>query len=357
MQTIIIENGKDKVDVLYHQDIDNLKKEFSLRSKSIFVIDHKVFQNKQLKDALVGSEENIFLIKDPELNKSFKVLEKILEFFHSKKLNRNDTIFAVGGGAVTDLAAFAASIFKRGINLTLIPTSLLAQVDATIGGKTGINFHGIKNLIGSFYNPKKIIICTGFLSSLNDQEYLNGFSEIIKHSILKSSDECLNLIENSEKINSREETFLRELIERSLKIKTNVISEDFKEKGQRKFLNFGHTFAHGIEYANKENPVLHGHAVHIGMQMATEFSIQKKIISMEDYQICKDLFGLFGYDFTNIKLNAEEIFQAMKLDKKNDSDKVTLILLKSIGSPVAVEVDDENELLSFLQEFIDNFER
>ena len=116
-------------------------------------------------------------------------------------------------------------------------------------------------------------------------------------------------------------------------------------------------YAYKIEYANKENPVLHGHAVHIGMQMATEFSKQKKIISMEDYQICKDLFGLFGYDFTRIKLNAEEIFQAMKLDKKNESDKVTLILLKSIGSPIAVEVDDENELLSFLQEFIDNFER
>ena len=190
----------------------------------------------------------------------------------------------------------------RGITYLQIPTSLLAQVDASIGGKTGINHGNIKNFIGSFYNPSEIIICAEFLKSLNQQEFLNGFSEVLKHSIITSKTTLDNLKNLAGEINNRETDILLKLIEESIDIKAQVVTEDFKEKGKRKFLNFGHTFAHGIESINHEAPILHGHAVLIGMLIALDYSYELGFLSLDSYQEVKDVISSFNYDLSLIHI-------------------------------------------------------
>ena len=238
-----------------------------------------------------------------------------------------------------------------------IPTSLLGQVDASVGGKTAINFDGIKNFVGSFYNPEQIFINTEFLSSLNEQEFLNGLAEVIKHAII-SSEESLNEIFNEKSaIVAKEPETLSKIIDNSIAVKESIVSEDFNEAGKRKFLNFGHTFAHGIEYANRKQPILHGHAVVIGMLMASTYSEHKGMLDAVDLEKIKKVIGSFNYDLSNINLDVETIVEGMKSDKKNQSEKIALILLQGIGNPVLHEEGNIENLTNFIRDFAENFEK
>ena len=244
----------------------------------------------------------------------------------------------------------------RGLNYVQIPTSLLSQVDASIGGKTAINYGKIKNFIGTFYNPSKIIICPDFLSTLNEQEFLNGFAEVIKHSLITPKDSVNKLIKKEEKIKNRDLETLLEIIEESIQTKASIVTEDFTEKGKRKFLNFGHTFAHGIESINLNQPILHGHAVIIGMMMALDYSKYLELIDIDVHEKSMKLLKSFNFDFSNIRLGADEIIEAMKSDKKN-TNTINLVLLKDIGSPYILEEVNEKRLAKFIKNFIENFEQ
>jgi len=271
-------------------------------------------------------------------------------------MNRGDCLIGFGGGAVTDLAGFVASSYMRGIKYIQVPTSLLAQVDASIGGKTGINHGQIKNFIGSFYNPTEIFICIEFLKSLNEQEFLNGFSEVLKHSLITSKDTLEKLKNSSKKILNRETATLLECIKESIGIKAEVVANDFKESGERKFLNFGHTFAHGIESINYKKPIFHGHAVIIGMLMALKYSSDLNYLSSESYSLAKNAISEFNYDFSEVELDAEGIFEAMRSDKKN-TDAINLVLLKDIGQPFLYAESSNDNLKKHIKEFIDDFKK
>ena len=269
--------------------------------------------------------------------KSFKKANDLLEKLIKNNLSRNDTIITVGGGIIGDFGGFVASIYKRGINLINIPSTLLAQVDSSIGGKTAVNSGGGKNLIGTFYQPRLVLSDLTLLKSLSKRNLVCGFAEILKHSIIKDSKFFKKLDKDKNKIfgNFNLNT-LAGIITKSCKIKLSFVNKDEKEKNDRMILNFGHTFAHGIEAANKySGKINHGEAVLIGMILATRLSYVKKVCSkqtldkIENLYLNNKLLKKFLHFLSNNDFNRMVNF--MEVDKKNYDKKINLILLKRIG--------------------------
>ncbi len=357
MKKILFETNKDEVQLISAKNLGDLFNSLATDIKCCVVADRKVLDmHNSLREQIKNKNFELYEISNPEEEKSIDSYTNIIDFLDSKSFKRSDCIVGLGGGAVTDLAGFVSSTYMRGLNYVQIPTSLLSQVDASIGGKTAINYGKIKNFIGTFYNPSKIIICPDFLSTLNEQEFLNGFAEVIKHSLITSKDSVNKLIKKEEKIKNRDLETLLEIIEESIQTKASIVTEDFTEKGKRKFLNFGHTFAHGIESINLNQPILHGHAVIIGMMMALDYSKYLELIDIDVHEKSMKLLKSFNFDFSNIRLGADEIIEAMKSDKKN-TNTINLVLLKDIGSPYILEEVNEKRLAKFIKNFIENFEQ
>ncbi len=271
-----------------------------------------------------------------EKNKSIKSVNYFVDKLLYNNFNRTDLIIGIGGGITGDVAGFVASIFKRGINYFNIPTTLLAQVDSSIGGKTGVNSRQGKNLIGSFHQPKLVISDTSFISSLPKKEMVCGFAEILKHSIIKDRKFFIWLEKNTSSILSKKCKELTYAIKKSCEIKIYFVSRDENEKGLRMILNFGHTFAHAIEVKNNySKKITHGEAVLAGMIMATKLSIIKKSCKIEVLKRIIDLYKKNNLDYTlkNIS-NAKwikSLIPFLKQDKKNDDEKINFLLLKKIG--------------------------
>tara|TARA_Y100000739_G_scaffold70890_1_gene59672 strand:+ start:381 stop:1454 length:1074 start_codon:yes stop_codon:yes gene_type:complete len=357
MKKILFETNKDEVQLISAKNLGDLFNSLATDIKCCVVADRKVLDmHNSLREQIKNKNFELYEISNPEEEKSIDSYTNIIDFLDSKSFKRSDCIVGLGGGAVTDLAGFVSSTYMRGLNYVQIPTSLLSQVDASIGGKTAINYGKIKNFIGTFYNPSKIIICPDFLSTLNEQEFLNGFAEVIKHSLITSENSVNKLIKKEEKIKNRDLETLLEIIEESIQTKASIVTEDFTEKGKRKFLNFGHTFAHGIESINLNRPILHGHAVIIGMMMALDYSKYLELIDIDVHEKSMKLLKSFNFDFSNIRLGADEIIEAMKSDKKN-TNTINLVLLKDIGSPYILEEVNEKRLAKFIKNFIENFEQ
>jgi len=274
-----------------------------------------------------------------EKNKSFKKVQFYLSILLSKNFNRSDLIIGVGGGITGDVAGFVASIFKRGINFINIPTTLLAQVDSAIGGKTGVNsVHG-KNLIGSFYQPKLVISDVSFLKSLPKKEMICGFAEILKHSIIKDKIFFNWLEKNAKLVLEKKAKELVYAIKKSCEIKIHFVRQDVNEKNLRMILNFGHTFAHAIEVKNNYSKnITHGEAVLSGMILATKLSVIKKACSTKTLSQIKNIFikNKLGYTFEKFSQRKliDKLIPYLKNDKKNNDDKINFILLKKIGKTV-----------------------
>ena len=274
-----------------------------------------------------------------EKNKSFNSVNYFLKILLSKNFNRSDLIISVGGGITGDVAGFVASIFKRGINFINIPTTLLAQVDSAIGGKTGINSNYGKNLIGSFYQPKLVISDTSFINSLPRKEIICGFAEILKHSIIKDKKFFNWLEKNTKLIFSKKNKELIYAIKKSCEIKIHFVTKDINEKGLRMTLNFGHTFAHAIEVKNNYSKnITHGEAVLSGMILATKLSVVKKVCSTKTLSQIKNIYLENNLDFTFKKYSNQsainKLIPYLKNDKKNNDDKINFILLRNIGKTV-----------------------
>ena len=307
--------------------------------KIAIIFDKKIptkFKSK-IKKLLKSYQVYLYEFRSSEKVKSIIYVNKITENILSKNFNRSDTIIAVGGGIIGDLSAFVASIVKRGINFINIPTTLLAQVDSSIGGKTGVNSIYGKNLIGSFYQPKLVLIDVSFLKSLPKREMICGFAEILKHSLILETN-LFQWLENTSKkiLNGRDLRVISEAIYKSCKVKLYFVKNDYKEKNLRMILNFGHTFAHAIEAENKfSGKINHGEAVLIGMIMAIRLSVIKKTCSKKALikigKIYKDNNLLSKFKNYLKKNNFNKIINYMANDKKNDDKKINLILLKKIG--------------------------
>ena len=254
--------------------------------------------------------------------------------------DRKALMINLGGGVVTDLGGFAASTYKRGIDFIQIPTTLLSQVDASVGGKTGIDLNNVKNIIGTFTQPQAVFINTNFLASLDDRQLVSGFAEVIKHGLIQDKDlynQC-----KSSNINEINES----LIYRSVEIKNNVITQDPTEKGLRKILNFGHTIGHAIEgysLINDSNPLLHGEAIAIGMICEAWLSTKFTGLSMDELN---DITSTFLSKYPSYSYSTEQyaaFIDLMKNDKKNEDNKIGFALLNSIGNcAYNIYVDEEN---------------
>jgi len=289
-----------------------------------------------------------------EKNKNQKSVDKILSILLKKNFNRNDCLVSIGGGITGDVSGFAASMFKRGLKFINIPTTLLSQVDSSIGGKTGINTKYGKNLIGTFYQPSLVISDINFLASLPKRELVCGYGEILKHALITDKKFFTFLNKNGSKILKLKSPLIEKTIYKSCSIKKKIVQIDEKEIGIRKILNFGHTFAHAYEatlgYSKKLN---HGEAVILGIITAAKFSLLNKILNKKDFKLIQDHLEQHNLP-SNInkffsKKNLKQILSFMKKDKKNNTKKINLILLKKIGQPIHKLQFDENKILFFLK--------
>ena len=309
--------------------------------KCLLVIDKNVPKKmiSKLKKSLKNKKVYVLLIHATEKNKNQKTVDKILYDLLNKNFSREDCLITVGGGITGDVGGFAASVYKRGIQLINIPTTLLSQVDSSIGGKTGINtIHG-KNLIGSFYQPKLVISDSNFLKSLSKREIICGYGEILKHSIISNRNFYNFLNKNFVDILSLKSPVIEKAIHESCKIKKLVVEKDEKEKKLRKILNFGHTFAHAYEAALKYSKKLnHGEAVLMGIMSASKFSLKNNLLSKNEFKLINDHLIKFKLNMPLKKYfsakNIKIIISFMKKDKKNNNNKINLILLKKIGKPI-----------------------
>ena len=289
-----------------------------------------------------------------EKNKNQKSINNILSILLSKNFNRNDCVISIGGGITGDVSGFAASIFKRGLKFINIPTTLLSQVDSSIGGKTGINSKYGKNLIGAFYQPSLVISDIIFLKSLPKREVICGYGEILKHAIISDKKFFTFLDTNGSYILNLKSPFIEKAIFKSCSIKKKVVETDEKEMGIRKILNFGHTFAHAYEatlgYSKKLN---HGEAVILGIKTATKFSLSNNILNIKEFNMIENHLKKLNLPkdikkFFSIK-NLNKILSFMKKDKKNNTNKINLVLLKKIGSPIHKLHFDEKKINIFLK--------
>ncbi len=309
------------------------------KTKNIALIIDKKIPLKfkmNLKKKLKKYNLLIMPFKASEKNKSINTVNFYLKKLLQKNFNRSDLIIAIGGGITGDVAGFVSSIFKRGINFINIPTTLLAQVDSSVGGKTGVNSIYGKNLIGSFYQPKLVIIDTSFIATLPKKEMVCGYAEILKHSIIKDLKFFKWLEKNTKFILSKKEKELSYAIKRSCEIKTHFVTQDVNEKNSRMILNFGHTFAHAIEAKNNySKKTTHGEAVLSGMILATKLSVIKKVCPYKVLKRIKNIYLQNNLDYTyknfSNKNSIDKLIPYLKNDKKNNDDKINFILLKNIG--------------------------
>ena len=289
-----------------------------------------------------------------EKNKNQKSINNILSILLNKNFNRNDCVISIGGGITGDLSGFAASIFKRGLKFINIPTTLLSQVDSSIGGKTGINTKYGKNLIGTFYQPSLVISDINFLKSLPKREIICGYGEILKHALIADKKFFSFLDTNGSKILNLKTPFIEKAIYKSCSIKKNIVESDEKELNLRKILNFGHTFAHAYEatlgYSKKLN---HGEAVILGIRTAVKFSLLQNILNIKEFSLIENHLKKLNLPRNIFKLfsikNLNKILSFMKKDKKNNNNKINLILLKKIGSPIYEKQFNEKQINFFLR--------
>jgi len=280
-----------------------------------------------LKTHLIAKELHIIILPDGEMHKNFDSLQLILNACFEHRLDRQSLLIAFGGGVIGDMTGFAASIYQRGINFIQIPTTLLAQVDASVGGKTGINNSYGKNLIGSFWQPRAVYCDSTFLKSLPKREFAAGVSEIIKMAVTFDKD----FFEWLETHDLKDETNLTMAIHKSIAIKADVVSQDETEKGIRAVLNYGHTFAHVIENQTNYSTYLHGEAVAIGIVMANALAQKLGFLSEEEALRIKALLERYELP-THYKIDSLEAFyDAFFLDKKSANDKIMFILAKGLG--------------------------
>ena len=282
----------------------------------------------------------IYKLSVNEKIKNFKFAYKLIEFLIKENFNKSDCLISLGGGVVGDLSAFVSSLVKRGIRFINIPTTLLAQVDSSIGGKTAVNSDQGKNLIGTIYQPDFVLIDISALKSLPKREMICGYGEILKHSLILDRKFFFWLTKNGKKIiKAKDEKILSIAIAKSCKIKSLVVSKDENEKNLRMILNFGHTFAHGFEGANNfSKKINHGEAVLLGMIMASQLSYNNKKLPLKELILIQK-----HYRNLNLPMNIKKYFKKkdvnkiisfMKKDKKNFSSKLNLILLKRVGKTI-----------------------
>jgi 3-dehydroquinate synthase len=278
--------------------------------------------------------------------KNFATVEKIIRQLIDFGLDRHGFLLGIGGGIVCDITGFVASIFMRGISFGFVSSTLLSQVDASVGGKNGVNFDDYKNLVGNFNQPDFVIGDLTMLKTLPEKEIKCGMGEVVKHALIKDQSMLSYIEEHSEKILNRDEEVIEELVYRSVKIKAEIVNADEKEKGERKKLNFGHTLAHAIE---KHTDLSHGEAVSIGMMFAANASLQRGLIDQTAMDRIQRTLLSLGLP-VSVDIGREKLAEAVEKDKKKHDASIDFVFLKRIGE-ATVNTIPLDELKRWIKEW------
>ena len=305
---------------------------------------------KVLSDA--GLTVHALVVPPGEETKSLKAAQGIYDFLIKKRVERDDMLIALGGGMVGDLAGFVAATYLRGIPWLQVPTSLVAMVDASIGGKVGVNHPEGKNLIGAFYQPSLVLADTQALATLPERELTSGWAEVVKYGLIMDREFFEFLEDNASRLVKLEQEAVGRAVRRSASLKAEVVSQDEKERGRRTILNYGHTIAHGLEAATHYRRFLHGEAVAIGMMGAAKLSQRRGMLSPAVVKRQQSLLEKFGLPTAFSDVSRDEIAKAMEVDKKTRARKIRWVLLEDIGRTLVRADVPQEDVLAVLEELV-----
>ena len=318
------------------------------KNREVFLtVDENIPENLKQKVIRILEEEaskfSMLEIKATEENKSYSSLEMIHDSLINAGYSRDCILYALGGGIICDMTGFAAATYQRGVDFVLIPSTLLSQVDASVGGKTAINHKIGKNMIGAFHQPTKVISDVNFLMTLEPKEIRGGLAEIVKHAIILDKKFFDWLEHNIEGLLACDEGLYEYAVSKSIKLKESVVSRDETEKGIRKWLNFGHTFGHAIEIYGKYKQFSHGEAVALGMMMAINLSIKTSGLEIKSATRIKELVkNILNEKLIEKQFNPEELYKMMSSDKKKIGEVLNFITIKDIGqAEIIKDIDSE----------------
>lgn len=326
--------------------------EYTKHQKRLLVISKKVY--KLYKKEFNFEKEEILLFPDGEQEKNYRNYLKIINRAAEMGLTRKDVIIAVGGGVVGDIAGFVAATYMRGIDFIQVPTTLLAAVDSSVGGKTAIDLPAAKNIIGTFYQPKKVFINTNFFETLDKCQFMSGLGEVLKYALIEESckyEKQLFLFEfltlSSEKILQREPITIIRMIEYCLNLKIAVVQQDEKEGGLRKILNLGHTYGHALETITRYRKFTHGEAVIYGIFFIIEYAYNNNYVSYSYYKLVLNLLEKYGFKPLKKKFPPIKILNIMKKDKKSEADNIIFIVPcdKKQVKEVKISIKDTEAML------------
>ena len=338
----ICRNGDPIYDICMKTSCDGLKKEteaFDLRDHKICIVtDSNVaaLYLEEVKAVLSQccSKISVFIFPAGEENKNLNTVKELYEHLIREHFDRKDMLAALGGGVTGDLCGFAAATYLRGIDFIQIPTTLLSQVDSSIGGKTGVDFDAYKNMVGAFHMPRLVYTNLEALLTLPKEQFSSGMGEVIKHGLIRDKAYYQWLKDNHDAIMARDLSVCREMVFWSNEIKKAVVEKDPTEQGERAYLNFGHTLGHAVEKL-KDFSLLHGHCVGLGCVAAARICRLKGLLTWQEEMDIRETMERFGIPVTVNGLSWDAVYQATKSDKKMDSGSVKFILLKKIGEAYA----------------------
>ncbi len=344
-------NLKKEIDLSYQVTIDTLS-ELAFDTKVAIVTNPTVsaLHLEYLQSKINAKEVHVITVPDGEEYKNWQSIEMILEGMFEARFNRNSLLIAFGGGVIGDMTGFAASIYQRGIDFIQIPTTLLAQVDASVGGKTGFNNKYGKNLVGAFHQPKAVYADAHFLKTLPKREFAAGVAEVIKMAVCFDADFFAWL----EKADLSDEKQLSDAVAKSVQTKAWVVAQDEKEHGLRAALNYGHTFGHVIENETNYTGFLHGEAVAIGIVMANDTAVELGWMRAEEAERVKALLECYSLPTTYTIKDVDSFYETFYLDKKSADSAITFIIPKSLGGVEITNTINESTIKKVLQQYAVN---
>ncbi len=292
-----------------------------------------------------------FIFQAGEEQKNLDTVKVLYEKLILSRFDRHDYLLALGGGVVGDLCGYAAATYLRGISFIQVPTTLLSQVDSSIGGKTGVDFDSYKNMVGAFHMPKLVYTNIGTLKTLTDEQFSSGMGEIIKHGLIRDEEYYRWLSAHGEEINARDLSVCEEMVLISNEIKRGVVEKDPTEQGDRALLNFGHTLGHAIEKL-ADFKLMHGHCVGLGCIAAMAISVERGVFAEEELDSLIKMMKQFGLPVTVQGLSCEDVIETTKSDKKMDSGTIRFILLNKIGNAYIDKNVTEEEMAMGLHKIL-----
>lgn len=349
--------GAEAYEIVYEASFDRLSDElekFDIANKKIAIITDSNVEKlyaKAVSEVLYDKCQKVcvYAFEAGEESKNLDTIHHIYRFLINMELDRNDLLIALGGGVVGDMCGFVAATYLRGVSFVQIPTTLLSQVDSSIGGKTGVDFDNYKNMIGAFKMPVLVYSNISTLSSLDDRQFASGMGEVLKHGLIRNADYFVWTISNLYEISDKDTQKLKELVYKSNIIKKEIVEKDPYEKGDRALLNFGHTLGHAIEkYMNFS--LAHGECVALGCIAAAYISYKRNILKMEEYYELRDMFVPFNLPITITDVDINEVVKLTKSDKKKKGDHIKFVLLKKIGKAFLAEDVTDEEMVEAVKE-------